>query len=247
MLKRIYLRSDYKVDEKLALSADNFHYLTRVIRLKHNDSLEIFDGDGKSATARLLIHGKNSASVEIVNLLPDNLSETGIKFNIVQSFIKPDRLDYVLQKATEIGASSITLLHTEYGSQKILKDYSKKATHWDKVVISAAEQSRRSFLPQVLEPIALKDYLASIKSTDNNILLDPRSQNSINDIAENSFRLEKQFNIFIGPEGGFSDKEVELIKSYDVHDYTLGARILRVETVTPVILSILNLQLKLFQ
>jgi 16S rRNA (uracil1498-N3)-methyltransferase len=147
-------------------------------------------------------------------------------------------MDMVIQKATELGVSSIQPIFTSRSTIKLSLDRTKKRLiHWKQVSISACEQSGRSKIPTIKSPIEFDQISEGIKTNSLNLLLHP-------DNLEESSNLPNEYsgdiNIFIGPEGGFSQDEVLLLKKQNCINIKLGPRILRTETAPLAIIAILQ-------
>ena len=180
---------------------------------------------------------KKTINVEILSKEKNN-SESPININLFQSISSNEKMDMVIQKATELGVSSIQPIFTSRSTIKLSLDRTKKRLiHWKQVSISACEQSGRSKIPTIKSPIEFDQISEGIKTNSLNLLLHP-------DNLEESSNLPNEYsgdiNIFIGPEGGFSQDEVLLLKKQNCINIQLGPRILRTETAPLAIIAILQ-------
>lgn len=143
-------------------------------------------------------------------------------------------MDFAVQKSTELGVTEITPVYTEFGEVRLKADrVEKKLQHWQKIAISACEQSGRLDIPVINKPIALMDL--SLNESANKWMLEPSGSDVLpQSIAENNILL------LIGPEGGFSEKEIDWAQRNDFQIVALGSRILRTETAPVAALAILQ-------
>ena len=207
------------------------------MRVKVDDFLILFNGDGFEYRGRVSDINKKTINVEILSK-EKNINESPININLFQSISSNEKMDMVIQKATELGVSSIQPIFTSRSTIKLSLDRTKKRLmHWRQVSISACEQSGRSKIPTIKSPIGFDQISEGIKSNSLNLLLHP-------DNLEESSNLPNEYsgdiNIFIGPEGGFSQDEVLLLKKQNCINIQLGPRILRTETAPLAIIAILQ-------
>jgi 16S rRNA (uracil1498-N3)-methyltransferase len=207
------------------------------MRVKVDDFLILFNGDGFEYRGRVSDINKKTINVEILSKEKNN-SESPININLFQSISSNEKMDMVIQKATELGVSSIQPIFTSRSTIKLSLDRTKKRViHWKQVSISACEQSGRSKIPTIKSPIEFDQISEGIKTNSLNLLLHP-------DNLEESSNLPNEYsgdiNIFIGPEGGFSQDEVLLLKKQNCINIQLGPRILRTETAPLAIIAILQ-------
>jgi 16S rRNA (uracil1498-N3)-methyltransferase len=207
------------------------------MRVKVDDFLILFNGDGFEYRGRVSDINKKTINVEILSKEKNN-SESPININLFQSISSNEKMDMVIQKATELGVSSIQPIFTSRSTIKLSLDRTKKRViHWKQVSISACEQSGRSKIPTIKSPIEFDQISEGIKTNSLNLLLHP-------DNLEESSNLPNEYsgdiNVFIGPEGGFSQDEVLLLKKQNCINIQLGPRILRTETAPLAIIAILQ-------
>ncbi len=201
--------------------------------MQAGDELELFDGE-VAFRAGLLEGNKKQASLELLEALPIQ-PPSPLFTHLGQAISKGDRMDWVIQKATELGVNAITPLYTQQGDVRLKGDReSKKLHHWQQIAISACEQSGRTRVPQILPPQKLEDWLA-LRQEDVKLTLHPRGQN-----AELATQEVQSAALLIGPEGGLSESEVEAAQRADFLPLTLGPRVLRTETAPVVALSLLQ-------
>jgi 16S rRNA (uracil1498-N3)-methyltransferase len=223
---RIYQQSQFTLNETVSLSDDAFGHLIRVLRLKEGDTITLFNGDEAfQYTATLCRVNKKSAEAKIISQ-EENLSESPLNIHLGQGISRGDRMDFTLQKSVELGVNTITPLFTERCGVKLNAErLEKKRQQWQKIVISACEQSGRATVPIVAEPMLLEDWVKQ-ETSALKINLHPKAKHSIMTLPIENTRVR----LLVGPEGGLSDKEISQAGQHDFHDVLLGPRILRTET-----------------
>jgi len=212
------------------------HYLLNVLRLKVGDELVIFNGKGEGWQAKILALHKKQAKVKILKSIKAE-NESPLNIHLVQGVAKSERMDFVLQKATELGVKTITPIVTKRSNIKMDKErFAKKEQHWSRVLISACEQSGRLVLPQLNDIATFDDWLPTITAPAR-LVLALNGQASLSEIKPTS----EEIVLVIGPEGGLTPKEQEkLIQEHDFKAIKLGPRVLRTETAGVAALSILQ-------
>jgi 16S rRNA (uracil1498-N3)-methyltransferase len=236
-MHRFYHSNPLDLNQIIILDEFSSHHALRVMRVKVDDFLVLFNGDGFEYRGRVSDINKKTINVEILSKEKNN-SESPININLFQSISSNEKMDMVIQKATELGVSSIQPIFTSRSTIKLSLDRTKKRViHWKQVSISACEQSGRSKIPTIKSPIVFDQISEGIKTNSLNLLLHP-------DNLEESSNLPNEYsgdiNIFIGPEGGFSQDEALLLKKQNCINIQLGTRILRTETAPLAIIAILQ-------
>ncbi|HBY85159.1 MAG TPA: 16S rRNA (uracil(1498)-N(3))-methyltransferase [Colwellia sp.] len=223
---RIFQQSQFALNEIVALSDDAFGHVVRVLRLKEGDTITLFNGEEAfQYSATLCNVSKKSANVKIASQ-EENNSESPLNIHLGQGISRGDRMDFTLQKSVELGVNTITPLFTERCGVKLNAErLEKKRQQWQKIVISACEQSGRASVPVVAEPMLLADWLTQ-ETSALKINLHPKAQHSIMSLPVENTRVR----LLIGPEGGLSDEEITQANDSDFHDVLLGPRVLRTET-----------------
>ena len=227
---RIYQAQTFEVGQTQALNEDAFGHIVRVLRLKNGDDITLFNGIAEQAgyfeyRAKLTNVGKKSADVEVLaKKLVEN--ESPLNIHLAQGISRGDRMDFTLQKSVELGVNTITPIFTERCGVKLSGErLEKKHQQWQKIVISACEQSGRCAVPIVAPPIYLDDWLQQ-DSEALKLNLHPKAQHSIMSLPIENQRVR----LLIGPEGGLNDSEIASANKAGFHDVLLGPRVLRTET-----------------
>lgn len=207
------------------------HYIGRVLRHAAGDAVQLFDGSGQEYRGELIEVGKKSVRVELTEQF-NGLSESPLRVHLGQGLSRGERMDWAIQKATELGASEITPIVSERCEVRLKDERAdKRMSHWRQVAISACEQCGRSVLPQINPPLLLADWLTQVEA-ELKLVLHP--------VAEplQSHAKPDSLAFLIGPEGGLSEAEVQRAIGAGFHPARLGPRVLRTETAPVVALSV---------
>lgn len=231
---RIYTPEVLSTNTKLDLESQASTHLVKVLRLKEGAEIRLFNGDGCEYLAHITVAGKKHAQVEITDVLSTE-PKVGLPLHLGQVISKGDRMDFTIQKATELGITDITPLWSERCDVRLKGErLEKKMEHWQKVAISACEQCGRNQVPTIHPAMNYHDWAKSV-NCDIKLVLHTRDQKPLSDMqAPNSVAL------LVGPEGGITDEEVELCIQQGFTGLTLGPRILRTETAALAALSLLQ-------
>lgn len=225
-MPRFYVDIELIVGEAYNLPDDVVRHIN-VLRLRASENIELFNGDGHSYTAKFITLEKRLVTVEILNkqLLE---TESPVKIILLMALIANDKFDLVVQKAVELGVSEIVPIITQNTQRNFSNDkISKKLEHWQKVIISASEQSFRNVLMKINEPVDFKDAIKNVSKRTHKYILSPHHDNK-STINENVVSLE--IVLCVGPEGGFVSEEVSFAVDNGFTTALLGKRIMRAET-----------------
>lgn len=232
---RIFQAGDYQPGQQLELSAQALQHVAVVLRMKAKESLILFNGRQEVAFhATIVSSERRKVVVEIVSKEEVHL-ESPLKIELAQVISKGERMEFAIQKAVELGVSSIQPLFSERSVVKLdEKRLSKKQEQWQAISIAACEQSGRCIVPEVKPAIKFSDYLK--KAQGQGVMLAPGAKSALKSLP---LRQDALF-LLIGPEGGFSEAEMELAKAEQVITASLGPRILRTETAALAALSVIQ-------
>ena len=230
---RLYQNALLKINDTLLLDEYGSHHLTKVLRFPQGQEITLFNGDGYDYQARVL-SVKKQCEVEILTCV-DNHSESDLDLTLAQGVAKGEKMDFLIQKAVELGVSKIVPIFTQHCVVKLKGDKLKKRmNHWHKIIIGACEQSGRSIIPALLEPLHFDEFIE--QDFGCKFVLHHRAQKSLLE-----FEKTDQATIIIGPEGGLSEAEIEIAIQNNAQPLLLGARVLRTETASLAVLA--NMQL----
>lgn len=194
--------------------------------LKTDAQFSVFDGEGQEFCARFKAESKKCLA-ELHEKLDVN-NESPLKIHLAQGLARSEKMDWIIQKAVELGVNEITPLQTEFSEVRLSPErMQKKLDHWQGVIIHACEQSGRNWLPSLHEPLKFSDFLTQRESrTAQTYLLHPGCEH----VLKNYSKGLQEVTLMIGPEGGFSDQEVQTAKNCGVTLLQLGRRVMRTET-----------------
>jgi 16S rRNA (uracil1498-N3)-methyltransferase len=235
-IPRIYMNQSIAFNECFTAGSTVAHYVNTVLRMKVGRQVILFNGHGGEYSATIVDSNKKTVSFEIDNFNDVQL-ESPLSIELACCLIKSDRMDWLLQKATELGVTSFVPLFSECTDIKIPQNrLKKKVDHWQQVVVSACEQSGRTHIPTVASPRGLNAWIEPIK-VDKKIILHPYEAQSLDSTSNENIH---SVALLVGPEGGLTDEEVALAHRYSFCSISLGPRILRAETAPLAALSIIQ-------
>ena len=217
------------IDERLG------HHLTRVLRLEADARVVLFNGDGNDYPS-VLGGGRQRLAARVESCLPGTPASP-LVLTLAQGLCRGEKMDLILQKATELGVSAVQPLSTERSEVRLSGEReSKRVAHWRQVLISACEQSGRSWVPELASPIPMSHWIGAPTLADSTrLMLDPTAELPIGQVP-----VTDKVVLAIGPEGGFSPKEREMLVRAGFVGARLGPRILRTETAGLTAISILQ-------
>lgn len=237
---RIFSSEPLRAQTEITLGSDQAKYIGKVLRLRPGDNITLFDGSGGEYPCTLRIVGKNEVTVVVGEQLHGN-RQSPLSIHLLQCISRGDRMDFVVQKATELGAHQVTPLLSEFSVVRLDESRARKrGAHWQKIAISACEQCGRNLLPQVDQPTSLRswfgdNYLAP-GSDSQRFILAPTASLAL----ANTDTQGPEIKLLIGPEGGFSPAEYEQASAAGFVAAGLGPRVLRTETAAIAALAVLQ-------
>jgi len=226
-IPRFYCSLLQPVGGTLLLPPEAAHHAQRVLRLRVNDVVQVFDGQGNAFDGRIVeMTGKRVALHELQACMAE--AEPSLHITLAQAMCSSEKMDWVVQKATELGAAEIQPVQTQRSVAKLTADRAgKRVEHWRSVAIAACEQCGRNVLPQLHAPADFGAWLAQVRGMAAvKLVLQP----------EGSAALHKQpppqggIILLIGPEGGFDANEIRMAQLAGFAPIRLGKRVLRTET-----------------
>lgn len=234
-LSRLYTSKTLQAGADIRLEGDTAHYLGKVLRAKLGHQVLLFNELDGEYHAEIVNLDKRGIDLKLALHL-GKAPEVLLPVHIGLGLSRGERMDYAVQKATELGVTEITPLFTEHSEVKLNEDRADKRTaHWQKVAISASEQCGRCTVPAIHSPLNISDWVKSVPTGCGFMLDHTGSAGFSGDRPENIFLL-------IGPEGGISDTEKVITSESGFNTVRLGPRVLRTETAPVVALTALQLQ-----
>lgn len=232
---RIFVDCQLSEGQITTLNESTSHYLSRVLRVQTGQPVTLFNGDGFDYPAYINKASKKSVDVEIEAKVI-GITDSSLNTHIGQVMSKGDRMDFMVQKATELGVNSITPLTSQYCDVKLNHErQEKRLQHWRQIAIHASEQSGRSTIPTINPITSLGEWVQQ-RDEDLKLTLHPRGAKKLS-----QFSPPESVALLIGPEGGLSEQEVDFAVSQKFDTTLLGPRVLRTETAPIVALSAVQL------
>ncbi len=239
-IPRFYTPDEISPAQTLQLHDDAGLHISRVLRMKCAQQVTLFNGKGGQYLATIVKIERQRVTVYIESFVEKN-TESPLKITLIQCISRGDRMDYTIQKSVELGVNQIQPVYSQRGIVLDNKRGLKKIEHWQKVVISACEQSGRNNIPRVLQPIKIAEALKMTFEQGDLKLIMHTSDDSTSPYTLSSIDQNIHHCILLaGPEGGLSHQEVSLALQQKFQVIQLGPRILRTETAALSLISILQ-------
>jgi 16S rRNA (uracil1498-N3)-methyltransferase len=233
---RIHLAAALTAGLTLTLPEAAAHHAARVLRLRVGDGVTLFNGQGGEYAAVITAITRNEVQVALRQHEPVE-RESPLAVTLVQAISSGERMDLTIQKAVELGVARIVPVESERGVVRLHGERAgKRVAHWQQVVVSACEQCGRNRIPEVRSISPLDAWLAAERGEALRWMLVPGATLPLRDMPEPVLPVE----LLVGPEGGFTDKEVEAARCAGFQAVRLGPRVLRTETAAPALLAALQ-------
>lgn len=237
-LPRFYCPGEITAGRIIELPANAAHHAARVLRLEQGDQITLFNGSGGEFSAIIARINKSGAMVAVEKQF-DIERESPLNITLVQAVCASEKMDWIMQKAVELGVSWIQPIVTGRSVVRLSGERAdKRVRHWQQIVISACEQCGRNHLPQVLQLLSLPDWLGEQMTTRKNshagapgnlyFMLVPTAEKGLRDFPEAA--TVAALTLLIGPEGGLAPEEEAAARAIGFVPLRLGGRILRTET-----------------
>jgi 16S rRNA (uracil1498-N3)-methyltransferase len=226
-LTRIYIEDTIHANNTVLIVGNAANHIANVLRLRVGDELILFHNNTESRAAIVTI---NKREVVVETSIVENVNrESRFAIHLIQAIARGEKMDWIIQKATELGVHTITPIITERCGVKLSSErWQKREQHWHSVAISACEQSGRNQLPVINSVIKFTDAVVNA-SNAYKILFTPEAEQSLHSISTN-VKSENGIAFLVGPEGGLSEIELQQAKHHQFQLFRFGSRILRTET-----------------
>ena len=233
-MNRFYIETKLNTGNTIELTESVFHHWVRVLRAKVQEKAIFFNGKGGEYRVTLTEINKKNAFVSVDHF--EAIDRTApFKVILGQVMSKGDRMDYAIQKATELGVTTIQLLTSDRCEMRLKYDRDqKKLDHWQSVAVAACEQCGMNIVPKVLAPISIEEWIQTDLPISRFVMAPNKDQKNV------LLDAQPELALLIGPEGGLSESEIELSNQHGFVNWCIGDRVLRTETAPVVALSILN-------
>jgi 16S rRNA (uracil1498-N3)-methyltransferase len=233
-LTRVYVEADLRTGQHLTVEGNAGNHIARVLRLRAGDPLTLFNGRGGDYGGTIEEIRRDSVLITVLEHR-DVERESPFQLTLAQGISRGERMDWVVQKATELGVARIAPIFTERSVVHLDdRQAAKKVQHWRSIAIAACEQSGRNRVPEIATPVDLYALLERTRGTA--LLLSPGAELRIVDIPG----VDTGATVLIGPEGGLADVEQETAVKAGFTPVRLGPRVLRTETAAVCALTLLQ-------
>ncbi|HTU31697.1 MAG TPA: 16S rRNA (uracil(1498)-N(3))-methyltransferase [Solirubrobacteraceae bacterium] len=237
-LTRVHVSEPLAAGRRHTIEGDAANHITRVLRLEPGAPLTVFDGRGGEYSARIETLRKNAVIIEVQARSPSS-RESSLSLTLAQGVSRGERMDWVVQKATELGVTAVVPVLTERTVVKLdARQSERKLAHWQGIAVAACEQSGRDKIPDIVAPLSLSDFLRAIDPQTTRLLLSPTGTQRVTDLKA----PERKLVVLIGPEGGLAETEQRAAIGAGFLAVKMGPRILRTETAAVAALTLLQHQ-----
>lgn len=238
-MPRFYVPDPHIEDELIRIKGPEARHIRRVLRLQKGDEVVVFDGSGREYEGTIVEEGVTSVSVKIEKIR-DSGKGPVLEVTLAQSLLKGEKMDYLIQKATELGVAEVVPFFS-MRSIPLLERSKKveKSRRWMRIAIEASKQCGRKVIPEVRAPLSYSHMLSIPSSESLRLILLEKGGKGLREMLKESKSKERVFFI-VGPEGGLSQGEIEEAERTGFVPVTLGSRVMRAETASLCVLSILQ-------
>jgi 16S rRNA (uracil1498-N3)-methyltransferase len=226
---RLFTDTPLEPGHAVTLPATATTHALRVLRLKSGDAVMLFNGDGHEYPARLVIAGIRDVRAEVASR-ESPVRESPLQVTLVQTLARGEKMDWIIQKTTELGVARVVPVTTERSEVKLdAARGEKRLDHWRAVAIAACEQCGRNVLPAIEAPVELSAWLKTTSAMEagSRWMLHPDGATRVRDLSAMS---PATLVLAVGPEGGFGDSDVAALRAHGFGELAMGPRILRTET-----------------
>lgn len=235
-ITRLYHPENISCGDITQLSKNASNHIIRVLRSKVGTRVILFNGDGYDYHGRLVDNHTKKTSVQIEEKVSIK-SESNLSITLIQGLSRNERMETTVQKSVELGVNKIIPVSCQRSNTKMpVQKQEKKQTYWQSVIVSACEQSGRSQLAELTEIKTLDNMSTELDSNALKILLNPASETPLKELDLQHLAIE----VFIGPEGGLNNDEIDALQKQGFQTVRFGPRILRTETAGPAVISALQ-------
>ncbi len=233
-IPRVFTHQALVTNSTLALAEPQSHYLSKVLRMQAGRELILFNGEGGEYAAEISAAHKKHVDVSVKEFFAEN-RQSHLQLELAIGVSRGERMDWVLQKATELGVTKITPLMTERTEVKLGGERAdKKMGHWQQIIISACEQCQRNLLPELAEPQHYSDWVTQCDAELKFVLHHRDNKGLPQD------KSTQHVALLIGPEGGLDEDEIAQALAQGFSPLTLGPRVLRTETAPVAAISLVQ-------
>lgn len=236
-MPKFFIKKEDIRNEIVTVTGQDATHISKVLRHAVGDTLTLCDGEGTDFSAEITECTKESVTLKITDTIPC-LAEPEISVTLFQGLPKQGKMDYIIEKCTELGITRIVPVAMKRSVAKIedKKSETKKLERWRKIAAESVKQCGRGRIPEITEVMTVDEAINFSATLDLTVAAYENEQEvSLKSVLEKS--TPKSIGVFIGPEGGLDDKEIEKFKGANIPSVTLGKRILRTETAGHTVLT----------
>lgn len=232
-MPKFFTKADYISQNELKIVGEDVAHISKVLRMSPGESIVVCDGNGNDYDAEITSITKTEVVARIIRSYVCD-AEPSVSVTLYQALPKQGKMEYIIQKTTELGVAKIVPVYTK----RCVVKPSDKGDRWSKVALSAAKQCGRGVVPEVAQVVSFDEAIEEMKNYDCSIMpYECEQQNRLKDVfCDKKF---KTISVLIGPEGGFDLSEVQKAVNAGIKTVTLGKRILRTETAASAVLPII--------
>ncbi len=238
-MSTFYIKNEQKNEDNIFIAGQDAKHIKNVLRYKIGHKVDVYDESGLKYETLIEKFEDDKVLLKII-LKKEFEQESNISITLFQGLPKGEKMDLIVQKATELGVDEIVPVEMEHSIVRLdAKSAQRKVDRWNKIAYEASKQSGRQFVPKVSNVDILKNIIEKFSKYDIVVLpYEKENRQNLKQLLEKN-RNVKNIAVVIGPEGGFSDNDLALLNMSNVHSVTLGSRILRTETAGIAVLSML--------
>lgn len=231
MSNRFYLDQNVSrlEGDRATLCGDEAHHFSRVMRGKIGDEIVLFDGSGVFWRGKVNSVQKNAVSLQILETMTDKI-ESPLRLTVASALPKGDRQRFLIEKLAELGVARFVPLRLE---RSVARSNEGTTIKFRRYVVEAAKQCERNVFMEITEELSLEEYAALLGKDHEKLILHPPSLGEVGQVSAKNFlatEIPSKVAVLVGPEGSFTDKEIETAMQFGFTPLELGARILRTET-----------------
>jgi len=224
------------------LGPEETRHLRDVLRLGSGDEVYVFNGAGREFHCSVEVIARDSTTLKVISEVAPARPESPLSLTMAIALLKGEKFDLAIQKLTELGVKSISPVVTERADVRLKDshDAEKKVTRWRRIALEAAKQTGRAFVPEILAPLRFSVFLEGPSASVPRLMFAERSGTSLAEATSGLVAPLTDMVALVGPEGGWTDEEIELAGRDGWKIVTLGGRTLRAETAAIVVASLLQ-------
>lgn len=234
-MARFPISSRHIANQEATIKGSDYRHIVKVLRLKPGDKLVLFDESSFEHVGKIAEINKTEIRVEILSSAKAN-AESDTKITLLQGIPKGSKMDFIIEKATELGVSSIVPVVTERSQVR----QTNKAMRWQRIATESSKQCGRVTVPKIHDFVGFDQTKFYSRDSDLRLICHQDSETNLIHYINTTPQPTMTISIFIGPEGGFSEPEIELAKEMGFSPVGLGPRILRTETAAIVVIALIQ-------